>query len=173
MLIKQISYLSIRLMAIYVFTLGMIQLGKTLNVWLQMRSLNDITNANYSIFLYTLGPFVLLTLSSVIIWFSANKLTKYLVHTDEKTETQVVNMGLKEIQSLLFSTIGLVLLARSIPQLFQIIPEIKIINSNLLSGPALDKAYFFIAQRILEFVIGFYLFLGSRRLVAILNKIRN
>ncbi|GGG15830.1 hypothetical protein [Paenibacillus aceti] len=173
MSIKQIGYLSVRLLAIYIFSLGIIQLGNTINVWLQLRSLNNGPNADHSIFFVnTLGPFVLLTLISVIIWFSANKLTKYLVHMDEKAETKVTNLGLKEVQSLLFSTVGLVLLARSIPQLFQIIPEIKMINSNLLSDPAINKSYFFIVQRIFEFILGLSLFLGSKGLVTILNKLR-
>lgn len=170
--IKQISYLSIRLLAIYVFSLGIMQLGNTINLWLQLRSLNDITGVSQPLFLYTIGPFILLTLSGVIIWFNANKLTKHLVQTDDNAKTQGNNLQLKDVQYLLFSTIGLVLLVRSIPQLFLIIHEIKMINSDVVTGPAKDKSYFFIVQRILEFILGLALLLGSRGLVAILNKLR-
>jgi hypothetical protein len=172
MTIRELAYLGLRLTAVYIFSLALMQLGQLINVILQTYEANMLISREV-LFFYSLAPVILLTILSIIIWFKTNKIIKYLVPSENTTDDeQMKGILLKQLQTLAFSVVGLILFARALPQFLQVFSEILLINNQLLQGPILYKSYLFIAQRILECVLGLVILLGAKGLSNILSKVR-
>lgn len=117
-------------------------------------------------------PFVLLIIFGILLWYLSDQLAARMI-SDTVTSESNPKIVSTHIQAIAFSVIGLFVLAEALPRLTRIIIALSIRPLNMQNQQLIhaDK----IAQigaLFVQLAIGFWLLLGSRRLVNILKTVR-
>jgi hypothetical protein len=165
-----IAYLACRILAIYIFfralqNLSFIPLFFQGSAEPVMRVLMVLT---------ALVPFLILAALSAVLWIFAGRFVQYLLPRSEEVDEQVLMINTKEIYTIAFAVVGVVIVAITIPEFFQIIPNITVLKSQ---APFTDPMFklqttFALIEKIVQFAIGFGLIFGRRGLSVLLSKIR-
>jgi len=116
----------------------------------------------------TLGIFGLYLISGLILIFLSKLLSKLLF--SENTELDLP-FDSTEFQKVLFSCIGLYLMANSLEQVVNIVADYSIKQTDWRLSERVLTALKMSGGTILKFVIGLYLFLQSKGIVTIWNKL--
>ncbi|MEW6236597.1 MAG: hypothetical protein AB1656_14530 [Candidatus Omnitrophota bacterium] len=148
---KDVGILIFRIMAIYAFLQTPRFTADIFNFSTTIFSFSALTSfMNISFILISSGPFLLYLLLAVYFWMKADVLAVYLLSKIEEKDFSLP-ISFLELQSIAFSTIGVYLVAQSLPKISQalFINAIMITLSGQNPG---DLNYLILA--FLEFVIG-------------------
>ncbi len=124
--------------------------------------------------LTVLVPFLILAGLGAALWIFAGRFVQYLLPDSKENDEQVLLIDPKEIYTIAFAIIGVIIVAITIPQFFQFIPNITVLKSQ---APFTDSSFklqttFSLIEKAVQFAIGFGLIFGRKGLAKILSKIR-
>ncbi len=171
MKLREISYLAVRMLSIYVFFLGINHLVNLLNfsipVYLQV--LED--NTTYSeVILIVIIPALFLIICSLVLWFQADKLSRFLIpkNSDESEHSPQI----KELEGYILSIVGLILVILSFSAIVRISMNYYYLLDQEFRFDRKSHLYTF-AEQSIRFVFGIILLLKAEGLAMTLRKIRN
>ncbi|MDH3974652.1 MAG: hypothetical protein OEV42_10285 [Deltaproteobacteria bacterium] len=114
---------------------------------------------------------------STILWFSAPRLSKVMVKDSTNSSEHPEGLEGRQVESLIFSTIGVILVAVSIPALANMVAYHRTIST--FEVDAVSKAQMvagskgFITKYIVKIAVGIFLIFFSEKLCHLLSKGRN
>jgi len=115
-------------------------------------------------------PFVLFATLGILLWVLADHIVVHMLAGTKASDSKVASL---DIQSIAFSTVGLLVLADVIPRISQLIVRLSVKVHNaplqeLLSARTKVQAAGMVAQ----LAVGLGLFFGARGLIGILKAVR-
>jgi hypothetical protein len=174
MKLKDLSFLVVRVLSLYLFILGLNHLVNILNfaipAYLQVIE-HDTT---YAEVFFVIGiPSFILIMSSVVLWFFAEKLSRYIIPKSSSESESTLQS--KEIEGFVLSVIGLILLILSFTSSVRIIMNvINMLNQDIRFDNQGYKGYIYLlVEQVIRFLIGIILLLKAEGFASILRKIRN
>ncbi|MEW6276602.1 MAG: hypothetical protein AB1556_16015 [Bacillota bacterium] len=172
---KDIARLSCKLFSIYTLINAIKSLNYFVVLPLQGKS---GTGMIATTLILTALPSTLLFASGIILWLYAGKLANYLVPDkmpDKDPPSGGSQIRVEDIQAVAFSVVGIFILVDAAPKLIQIVFNIILLSKLQHAIPG-DWVNFTTITRIVELVIqlilGFWLFFGSRGIVGLLKRLR-
>jgi len=165
---KDVGILVFRIMAIYTFLktptfTGSVFYFFSINASRPgMNSIRDILGLMLVCF-----PFLLYLLIAIFLWVKADIFAGYLLSNIEEKEFSLP-VSVLELQSIAFSTIGIFLIVKSLPSLFQ---ALFLYSQRTIGQPIQGNQNLFVIS-FLELIIGGILTLSSTKLVDALTKVR-
>ncbi|WNF38566.1 hypothetical protein RJD24_09150 [Bacillaceae bacterium IKA-2] len=180
-----VAVLALKILAVYVIIQALKNLPmfvSTTQMLLQLRE--PVPNGSFSIdggslFLFGgITPFLLLVVIGILIWLYAEKISTYILfkqQVEDINTKEAEEQFLKELQVVLFSLVGLLVLVHSLPQVFTIIPNLVLLSDEYTrtNYPGQMHTIYWSIGLIIQIGIGFYLFFGSKGLVGLVKKIRD
>lgn len=118
-------------------------------------------------------PFVLLSVLGIILWLYADQFAKHIV-SDKDLPVEELKPNSENIQVIAFTVVGIFVLADAIPRLTEVFSSIILLHSlqeqhiRTIHADTIARAI----GLIIQFIIGFWLFLGSHGIVGLLKKLR-
>lgn len=112
---------------------------------------------------------------AVVIWICSEKLSHYIIYTKNDRQKEKINTNITsfEIQTIVFSSIGLFLLAQSLPQFIIAICGIFIVSSTFVSQFHYQSFTILgIIYSLTGVVTGLLLFIKASKLSEIVSKIK-
>ncbi|MFB9278393.1 hypothetical protein [Cohnella cellulosilytica] len=170
MKIGELSFLALRVLAIYFFVLGLNHLVNYLDYALPayLQLLGDDTSYG-RVFLLVGIPSILLLLISVALWLSAGKLSKFLVPPGSGEAES--SSSFRGIEAFVLAAVGLVLAVLSVSSLARIL-----LNYANMEGQRLyiDHRSFYIAlaEQVIRLLLGIVLILKAEGFAKLLRTIR-
>ncbi|MEX1030702.1 MAG: hypothetical protein WDZ91_11760 [Paenibacillaceae bacterium] len=170
MKLREFSFLAVRILAIYLFILGISHLVDLLNfaipVYLQV--IEDDTTYS-EVFLIVGIPAFSLIIGGIVLWILAEKLSKYIMR-NSSTELETT-LQTKEIEGFVLSVIGLILAILSFSIIVRIsMNYIHLVNQDMQFDRQ-SLLYTFVEQ-LIRFVIGIILLIKAEGFALLLRKIR-
>lgn len=168
---KDIARLSCKLFSIYT----LINAIKSLNyfVVLPLEGKSG-TGMIATTLILTALPSTLLFASGIILWLYADKLANYLV-PDKDLPLEDPQIRVEDIQAAAFSVVGIFILVDAAPKLIQIVFNIILLSklqhaipSEWVNLTTITR----IVELVIQLVLGFWLFFGSRGIVGLLKRLR-
>lgn len=171
MKLRELAFLAIRVLSIYLFILGLNHLVNlldfTIPTYLQVIE-HDTTYTE--VFLIIGIPTLILLLCGVILWFFAEKLSKYIVPRNS-TESDGTFRS-KDIEGFVLSVVGLILVILSFTSLARIIMNYVNMMNQDIGFDRLGFIYSLVEQGI-RLLLGIILLFKAEGLAQFLRKIRN
>lgn len=173
----QIASLSLKLMGIFSI-IQAIPILRELSASFAFKNFvqeNASPSFNYLLFGILISIFLLLILGACLIFFSDNLAKKIMKENNDKLLTDV---SAKDIQSIAFSIVGLVMIVIAIPKLVQLganLQALKSAGADSSKGSISVGTWVYSIGIAVQFVIGIVLFFGAKGLSGIwhsLQKIR-
>lgn len=171
MKIRELAFLAVRILGIYLFVIGLKQLvdllqvtGSTYLEWLQ----HEISFME--VFLLVGFPALVLFIGGILLWIFAKPLSKCLVLkncTESENTWQT-----RDIEGFVLSVVGLILIALSLPSLVRLVINYINIASQEVRFDRMPHVYPIIEQGI-RFILGLVLLLKAEGFALILRKIRS
>ncbi|MBP1155099.1 MULTISPECIES: hypothetical protein [unclassified Paenibacillus] len=160
MKIHELSFLSLRILAVYLFYLGLTELVKVyyfgIPSWLGIDVFEFEFDASRLILLYTIPAGFLLSIG-IILWASANKLS-YIILARRKQEEQTLEF--KYTYVMIISIVGLVIVVFSTVNLIKGVPNLWTNHLYVTSPIFKENVYIVIAESI-KLIAGLCLFLRA------------
>jgi len=170
---KDIAILSCRILAVY----SVISAAKALNYLMILEQLfqgNVRPGAIIPILISSSMPSILLLAFGVVLWLKAGSIAVCMLPDREEAEERPAKI-IEDVQSAAFSVVGVLVLAWAIPQSVQTVSSI-IIKHNLefpyQSQWLLPHEIPRIAGLIVQLILGFWLFFGSRGIAGLYGRMR-
>ncbi|HBC92135.1 MAG TPA: hypothetical protein DCZ10_04310 [Pelotomaculum sp.] len=157
---REIACLGIRFLSIYMILQGIIVTANV--VPLLISTISQKTNENHSYYFFSC---LIIIVFGVILWLVSDQLSA-IIFKEEAHFEGGLGTTTKELQTVLFSLLGLFFLGNSLPKLVTILINIYVMHEtpnmtlNLISG---------LAGVITEIVLGLVIFLKAHSLVSFLN----
>ncbi|WP_339727831.1 hypothetical protein [uncultured Gimesia sp.] len=131
----------------------------------------ELTFPETSMIYYQLVPFVFYVLAGCLLWFGAVKIVNHLL-PGTTIDNGLRSMTALQVQSVVFSAIGLLVLSLTIPEVGSILFRIAQWDSfsHYSQMPVEFKAQFF--GLICRMVLGVFLLFGSNGLSSLLVRLR-
>lgn len=171
MKIRELAFLAVRILGIYLFVLGLKQLvdllqltGSTYLQWLE----HEVTFME--VFLFIGLPSLILLIGGIVLWIFAKPISKSLILKDS-TESES-HWQMREIEGFVLSVVGLLLVVWSLPTMTRMIVNYINIAGQEVRFDKMSYIYPIIEQGI-RFLIGLLLLLKAEGFALILRKIRN
>lgn len=171
MKLKDLAYLAVRILSIYLFLLGLSKIVEVLNIavptYLQVI---DYNISFLEVFLVVGVPGFILILFSMILWLFAEKLSVYLIPKNaEETEYSV---QAKDLEGFVLSLVGLILMILSFTMMVR-----QGMNYNNMAKHAMqfdrEGFIFTFTEEVIRFLIGIILLFKAEGFALLLRKIRN
>lgn len=124
MSIRDLAYLSVRIIAVYLFILGLSQLVDLLNVTLPVYSRTFQLEEMYAeLILIGVVPMLIFFVGSIVAWFLAGRLSRMMVPAVDVGEGNKVSAAspLREMEGFVLCVVGLVLFIVSFANLVSLI----------------------------------------------------
>lgn len=170
MTIRELSYLVIRVMAIYFFVLGLNHLVNYLDFALPsyLQVLGDDTSYG-KVFLLVGVPSILLLIISVALWFSAGKLSRSLVPS--RSGENESSPSFRGVEAFVLAVVGLILAILSFTSLARILLNYANMDAQNLF---IDTRSFYIAlvEQGIRLLLGIVLTIKAEGFAQMLRKIR-
>jgi hypothetical protein len=125
-----------------------------------------------AIVLSTSIPFLLMVTTAIVLFLYSNRIAEKIIAAQKDGPTNN-NISSRELQSIAFSIVGLVLLLMAFPKVVQIgwnIYSIKSIGDERTVAEILRKTWSFALSTGVQFVIGAILFIGSELISSLWHK---
>lgn len=178
---KDLAYISIRVLSIYFFIQALLILSELINIsvynYMIFPNLGEENNISTLNLLFgTMAPFVILLAISIILWIFTDRISNYLLPSNNDVRDGVESKtNIDEIQYIAFSIIGVFILANTLPQTFNLIPSILMLNDisfQLINTTYKIEIIFSFSVYVVKLLIGLGLIFGSKGLTGILKRIR-
>jgi len=170
MKLRGLSFLAIRVLAIYFFVQGLNHLVNYLDFALPayLQVLGD-NKSYFDIFLLVGIPSILLLIISIVLWFLAGKISSYFVQQDSSESESALSF--RGAESFVLAVVGLVLAILSFTTLTRLILNyVNITNQNLY----IDHRSYWISfgEHMIRLLLGLVLILKAEGFALLLRKIR-
>lgn len=171
MKIRDLAFMAIRILSIYLFVLGLNHLMNILEFALPTYMQVIESETTYTEVFFVIGiPAIILLVSSVVLWFAADKLSRFLIPKGS-SDPAGIHVQSKEIEGFVLSVIGLVLVVLSFSSLARIIlNDINLMNQDLVSN-RMGYIYSLIEQ-VIRFLLGLMLMFKAEGFAHMLRKMR-
>jgi hypothetical protein len=157
---KQIASLGCKFLGIY----ALIQSIPLIGNFFQMLSLvKDDPSFGVGLFLSTFLPFLIMAASGLALIIFSRKFAHKMVPSVSVTLAEQ-GLSSKDIQSIAFSVVGLVLIVIAIPKIFQIgwnIYALQSAGDQRNTQELLQRNWSFTLATGIQFIIGLFLYIGS------------
>lgn len=172
---RDIAYMAIRILSLYIFMQACISLVHFINFGIIPIIVGSNDISFWQVFIGFFGPFALLLGCSILLWMFTDRICNFIIVRKEDMEDEQNQLTIKSIQSIAYSVVGLIIFVKAVPQAVRIIPQVKFIIGEYALGneQVRIKMTFQVIEKILELFIGFSLFVGGKGLVGIFEKLRN
>lgn len=171
MKLRDLSYLAVRILSIYVFFLGINHLVNLLNfslpVYLQV--IEDDTTY-LELLSFVILPAVFLILCGIVLWFFADKLSRFLI--PRNSDGSELTSGIKGIEGFILSVAGLVIVIFSFSTIVRMSLSYIYMTNQEFQLDRISLMYTFIEQ-LIRLVIGMILLFKAEGLALTLRKIRD
>ncbi len=178
---KDAAFLALRVLSVYIFVQALYMLSIAINFtfisnFINLKSMVDDKGLIILGLIFgSLFPFLILLISGIILWKYTDSIVSKMIPRQEDTVETEAKTNLKELQAIAFSVIGLIILANTIPELFNLIPSIIQMNEiriDLATDTFKLKVTYAVITNLVKLLIGFALFFGGKGLVGLLHKAR-
>lgn len=171
MKIRDLAFMAIRILSIYLFILGLNHLVNILEFALPtyMQVIDYETTYTEVFFVIGIPTFILLV-SSVVLWFLADKLSRFII-PKSSSESEGISMQSKEIEAFVLSVIGLILLVLSFTSIARMVLNyINLMDQGIVS----DRLGFIysLVEQVIRFLLGLILLFKAEGFALMLRKIR-
>lgn len=171
MKIRDLAFMALRILSIYLFILGLNHLVNILEFALPTYMQVVEQDTTYTEVFFVIGiPTFILLISSVVLWFLADKLSRFII-PKSSNESEEITMQSKQMEGFVLSVIGLILLVLSFTGLVRnILNYINLVNQGLVPG-RLSFIYSLVEQ-VIRFLLGLLLLLKAEGFALSLRKMR-
>jgi len=159
----QIASLGCKFLGIYSIIQSIPLLGNVLQIFALAK---DDTSSGVSLFLSAFLPFLMMATWGVALLIFSNKFAQKMVSANIEEPAGTV-LSTKDLQSIAFSIVGLVMIVLAIPKIFQIgwnIHTLQSAGDQRGIQELLMQNWSFTLATVIQFVIGIFLFIGSELL---------
>lgn len=164
---REVGLLTFRSLAIYSGILALQQSERIVTFWPN----ESVTESSSFIFIQTFTPLLLLSGCSIVIWLVSPRVVHKMFHPTGNNEEH--GMNIDTIKTLIYSTVGLLLLVDTIRDLVKaLFLVMSTVPYDINDVQTLKQRNFIVVVTILKLGIGFWLFLGNRAILQILGKVR-
>ena len=182
---QELAFMAIRLLSLYILVNAFLSLAQLTHIQVisymsmidQFKELAE--GMLFPILIVAIGPFVILLIFSILLWIYAKSISQYMildkesVKIEENTDTHP-SLTSHDLQTIAISVIGLILVSITIPDLFNVIPNL--LNLNELGHLATDNVkmstFMSLLAKVVQLLIGFGLFFGGKGLSLMLKRVR-
>jgi len=171
--LHDLSYLCIRVLAIILFLLGLNHLANLLEF--SIPSYMQIVDylSFFEAFLMVGLPACFLIVLSVVMWFSARRLSAYLLPKAVQAEEAAASFNAKQLEGYILSVIGLLLVVFSFSAIIRMIMTYAVIPTEQGFAFTNKIQLYSIIEQGLRFVIGLLLLVKAEGFARLLRKVRN
>jgi len=164
---RDIALLSFKILAIFAFIRAVELSSKVIQYFYE-----EATEGYIWIGLQVLLPPVLLILIGIILWIFAPNLSRYVfASSDSNKKSEAVSYT--ELQTIIFSAFGLIVIVDSLPLLIRSIIAIFMFKVYSISGKeSVLQRNIYLLFTALKTVIGIWLLFGSRGVVKFVQSLR-
>jgi hypothetical protein len=170
MKLSELSYLAVRILAIYLFITGINHLVDTLNLAIPTYLQIIDHDTTYLELLLIVGiPTFILIIGGIILWFLSEKISMYLV---SKRPSKLENtIQAKGIEGFVLSVVGLILVVFSFSSIVRISMNYIHLTYQEFEINKLSFLYTF-SEQLIRFIIGMILLIKAQGFALLLRKIR-
>tara|TARA_R110002111_G_scaffold262504_1_gene338911 strand:- start:86997 stop:87530 length:534 start_codon:yes stop_codon:yes gene_type:complete len=169
---EEIAYIGCRLLGLF-YLVNALYAVTTFTMFFVSWKTNqvELTFPETSLIYYQLVPFVFYVLAGCLLWFGAAKIVKHLL-PGTNIDNGLSSMTALQVQSLVFSAIGILVLSLTVPDVASTLFQIsQWDNTNHFSQmPVEFKAQVF--GLLCRVVVGVFLLFGSNGLSSLLVRLR-
>lgn len=172
MKLQHISYLFVKVIAIVLFLLGLNQLMNLIQYSIPSY-LQIINNLSFfEAFLMVGLPACFLIIVSIIIWFSAGKVSAYLVPKEVQDEKAANIVNVKQLEGYILAVIGLLLVVFSFSTIIRMVLTYVVIPTEQGFAFTNQLQIYSMIEQGLRFIIGIVLLVKAEGFALLLRKIR-
>ncbi|MGG3280010.1 hypothetical protein [Paenibacillus solani] len=171
MKIRDLAFMAVRILSIYLFILGLNHLVNILEFVLPtyMQVIDYETTYTEVFFVIGIPTFILL-ISSVVLWFLADKLSRFII-PKSSSDSKGISLKSEEIEGFILSVIGLILFVLSFTSIARMVLNyINLMNQGIVSD-RLGSIYSLVEQ-VIRFLLGLILLFKAEGFALMLRKIR-
>jgi len=169
MSIKSLAFLSIRVVSICFFVLGVRYIGNIASI--TMPGFMDISDPGYAeVFIRFSIPAIVFFVFSVILWIFSIRISSYLV-LRENNNNDSINLDIEKLEPIVYSILGVILLAISIPELIRYISQAMMIDKDIFMYQK-HMWYSSIAVEVVKILLGIYLVLQANTIKKLIHRLR-
>lgn len=162
--VKEIAYISIKVLAVFVFIKFISYFNGLFSVFNMVLSSDTLSQTGvFTQTILIVGPTLLFLVVSMCLWLYADEFSDRMVKGLEVREKVSVNF--EDLQSVAFSVVGVVIIADALPMLISAIIRSRMMN---LSQPI--DIMISIGSQGLKLLMGIWLFLGSQGIVGFIRN---
>lgn len=170
---NDIITLALKILGIYCIIVAILTLRFTISMIFSFYVDQPSAPSLTSIIVGSLIPLVFLILLSYFLIAKSDTLSKLLIQNDDK-EKIIQSFSLEDMQAIVFSVVGVIVIIWALPKLSQIVTQISFLKIHRE-----DPLSIRIGQRLISdiidvgfrLILGGYLFLGGRGLAKVWHKI--
>ena len=172
MRLQHISYLCVKVIAIVIFLLGLNHLMNLIQYSIPsyMQIIEHLSF--FEAFLMVGFPACFLIVVSIILWFSANRLSVYLIPKAEPTEESADTSGVKQLEGYILAVIGLLLVVFSLTTIIRMLLTYTVFSTEQGFAVTNQIQLYSIVEQGLRFIIGLVLLVKAEGFARLLRKIR-
>ena len=182
---QELAFVAIRILSLYIFIKAFLSLAQlthiqVINYMSMVEQFKELAERMlFPILLVAIGPFVVLFVFSIVLWIYAESLSQFMI--SEKESAKLVekidthpSITSYDLQTIAFSVIGLILIAITIPDLFNMIPNLLKLNEldHLATDNLKMSTLISALAKIVQLLIGFGLFFGGKGISSMLKRVR-
>ena len=160
---RQIASLGCKFLGIYSILQSIPLFGNVLQVF---SFATDDSSLTTNLLLSTFLPLLMIAALGIALLIFSNKFAQKMVPENAGKDT-TASLSAKEIQTIAFSVVGLVMIVLAIPKIFQIgwnIHSLQSAGDQRNTQELLMQNWSFTLATVIQFVIGIFLFIGSELL---------
>lgn len=158
--IRDVANMACKILGLYIIIQAINVLFNFLYLSITISFQDNILNLSVAIVYISFG---------ILLWYFSDKLSAIMVKTNTY-DKESPRLDINSIQRVAFSVLGLFFIGNSLPKLVGLLCNIYLSTiEHSRSSILILKSGSIIA----EFIVGLVIFLGSKGLVSVLNKIRN
>lgn len=119
MRLKELTFIAMRIMAVYVFVRAIGYLGTTVQMWLtyNVQSTNEVSMSMKGIWTISLLPGLLFIGISLLLWNKAGAAASRIVSNKEETAEDWTGVAQGELYKFGFAIVGIVIMILTLPEL--------------------------------------------------------
>ena len=167
---KDLAFISIRILSLYIFTKALLGIGSIVNLMITQIGIGIIP-VKQLVFTF-LNSFGLAFVISILLWVFADKISSLVIGKKENLQEGHSKITLKSIQAIAISTVGLIIIVSGLPELVKVILDYNFAISQFsTTDPNLKlMTTYKLIEVFVKLALGLGLFIGANKIT---DKLRN
>lgn len=169
---KVITTIACRVLSIYTVIKGLERSFYLFGIPFITDQLDKNTLINI-LFIYVV-PSILIIVMGVLLWLMAPRISERMIPSRNDREINKIDLDIIELQSAAFSVVGLVVLIRLIPDIFNIVPQIAQLSGDFIPTGTVFRLEIKISiiRTFIKLIIGLLLLFKSSGIVGVVKNLR-